>query len=53
MVDLLLDPALRPLRSDTRLRVRPRSPIGVRFVELSPGTHGRPLAEGACPLVRA
>lgn len=47
VVDLQLEGSLKPLRSDTVLRVRPRSPIGVRFVELVPGRLGRPLAEGA------
>ncbi|MBA2764079.1 MAG: hypothetical protein H0U42_05250 [Thermoleophilaceae bacterium] len=37
--------------SDTTLRVRPRSPIGVRFIELTPGTEGEPLEEGA--IIRA
>jgi ABC-type transporter Mla subunit MlaD len=46
VAQLQLDPKIGPLKSDTTLRVRPRSPIGVRFVELSPGTHGRPLADG-------
>lgn len=46
VVDLQLDKRLEPLRSDTRLRVRPRSPIGVRFVEIYPGTRGRPLRQG-------
>lgn len=47
LVDLQLQPDIAPLRSDTKLRVRPRSPIGVRFVELSPGKSGRPLPDGA------
>jgi virulence factor Mce-like protein len=46
VVDLQLNPDVQPLRSDTTLRVRPRSPIGVRFVELRPGTKGAPLADG-------
>jgi virulence factor Mce-like protein len=46
VVDLQLEGDLAPLRSDTTMRVRPRSAIGVRFVELVPGTRGRPLGEG-------
>ncbi|MCW2986989.1 MAG: Mammalian cell entry related domain protein [Conexibacter sp.] len=46
-VELQLTPDVRPLLSDTRLRVRPRSAIGVRFVEVVPGTRGHPLEEGA------
>ncbi|WP_084269607.1 MlaD family protein [Patulibacter minatonensis] len=46
VVDLQLNPEVEPLLSDSTLRVRPRSPIGVRFVELSPGSKGRPLRDG-------
>jgi virulence factor Mce-like protein len=45
VVDLQLEKDVKPLLSDTRLRVRPRSAIGVRFVELTPGTRGRPLSD--------
>lgn len=43
VVQLQLNPDIEPLRSDSTLRVRPRSPVGVRFVELIPGTKGKPL----------
>ncbi len=46
VVDLQLKPEMKPLLSDTTLKVRPRSPVGVRFVELHPGTKGTPLEEG-------
>ncbi|MCW3017377.1 MAG: Long-chain-fatty-acid--CoA ligase [Solirubrobacterales bacterium] len=46
VVDLQLKPEVGPLRSDTTLNVRPRSPVGVRFVELHPGTQGTPLKDG-------
>lgn len=46
VVDLQMSPDVGPLRADTTVRVRPRSPIGVRFVELKPGNSGRELAEG-------
>ncbi|MCW3012699.1 MAG: Long-chain-fatty-acid--CoA ligase [Solirubrobacterales bacterium] len=46
VVDLQLTPEVEPLRSDSTIRVRPRSPVGVRFVELVPGTKGTPLREG-------
>lgn len=46
VVDLQLDPVIRPLLSDTKLEVRPRSPVGVRFIDVTPGTKGRPLGEG-------
>ena len=47
LVDLQMESGVGPLLSDTTLRVRPRSPIGVRFVELHPGTKGTPLSNGA------
>jgi ABC-type transporter Mla subunit MlaD len=46
LVDLQLSPSVRTLRSDTRLLVRPRSLIGVRYVEIIPGTRGRPVGTG-------
>lgn len=46
VVDLQMKPEVKPLLSDTTLRVRPRSPVGVRFVELHPGTKGTPLKDG-------
>jgi ABC-type transporter Mla subunit MlaD len=47
LVDLQMEKGVGPLLSDTTIRVRPRSPIGVRFVELHPGTKGTPLGNGA------
>lgn len=46
VVDLQLDKEAGPLRSDTKLQVRPRGAIGVRYLELTPGTRGRILQEG-------
>jgi ABC-type transporter Mla subunit MlaD len=46
LIDLQLSPSVRPLLSDTRLLVRPRSVIGVRYVEIIPGAHGRPIPPG-------
>lgn len=46
VVDLQLSPSVRPLLSSTRLLVRPRSLIGVRYVEIIPGAHGRPIPAG-------
>jgi ABC-type transporter Mla subunit MlaD len=46
LADLQLSPSVRPLLSDTRLLVRPRSLIGVRYVEIIPGSHGRPIPSG-------
>ncbi|EHN10999.1 Long-chain-fatty-acid--CoA ligase [Patulibacter medicamentivorans] len=47
LVDLRLDKKFAPLRSDTQLRIRLRSAVGVRYLEMIPGTKGRPLPEGA------
>lgn len=46
VAELRLNGDVKPLRSDTLARVRPRSPIGVRFLELTPGGRGRPLDDG-------
>lgn len=46
VVDLQLDPSIRPLRTDTHIEVRPRSPVGVRYVDIKPGTSGAPIPEG-------
>jgi ABC-type transporter Mla subunit MlaD len=45
VVDLQLDPSVKPLKSDTRLEVRPRSPVGVRYVDIKPGTSGTPIPD--------
>jgi ABC-type transporter Mla subunit MlaD len=47
VVELQLAADQGPLLSDTTMRVRPRSPIGVRYIELHKGTEGRPLPQGA------
>jgi ABC-type transporter Mla subunit MlaD len=41
---LQLDRKVQPIRSDTTLIVRPRSPLGLKYVELTPGRRGRSLA---------
>jgi virulence factor Mce-like protein len=46
VVELQLEPTVRPLRSDSRITVRPRSAVGVRYVDIDPGRSGAPLAEG-------
>jgi ABC-type transporter Mla subunit MlaD len=48
VVQLQLDPGIRHLlRAGTRVLVRPRSLVGVRYVEVIPGHGRRPLPEGA------
>jgi phospholipid/cholesterol/gamma-HCH transport system substrate-binding protein len=46
IADLQLTPDIAPLRSDTTLQARPRSVIGIRFVEIHPGAQGSPLPNG-------
>src|SRR5213083_1543975 len=46
VVKLQMDPIVKPLRSDTRVVVRPRSAVGVRYIDVVPGKRGRPLREG-------
>lgn len=46
LVDLKLDKQVQPLAVDSTARVRPRSPLGIKFVELTPGSSRRTLAPG-------
>lgn len=46
VVDLQMDPEYGPLRSDSTVEVRPRSAVGVRYVDIVPGQNGRPLKDG-------
>jgi virulence factor Mce-like protein len=46
IVTLQLTPDVAPLTSDTVVKVKPRSAIGTRFVEILPGTRGAPLPSG-------
>jgi phospholipid/cholesterol/gamma-HCH transport system substrate-binding protein len=46
VVDLKLDRRVAPLRRDTRVRVRPRSALGLKYVELTAGTGRRSFAAG-------
>jgi virulence factor Mce-like protein len=46
-VELQLSSAFEPLRSDSRIEIRLRSAIGVRYVQIIPGTQGTPLPNGA------
>jgi virulence factor Mce-like protein len=46
VVDLKLDKVIEPLSSDTTLRVRPRSALGLKYIELTPGKSGNELEAG-------
>jgi virulence factor Mce-like protein len=43
---LKLDKKIEPLASDSRLRVRPRSALGLKYIELEPGRSRRKLEAG-------
>jgi ABC-type transporter Mla subunit MlaD len=47
VVDLELSSRFKPLLSDMRLQIRLRSAVGIRYVEIIPGTKGHPLPDGA------
>jgi ABC-type transporter Mla subunit MlaD len=51
-ITMKLDKEIEPLRADTTLLVRPRSAIGLKYVELSPGDGRRELTSGAVIPVR-
>ena len=46
LVTLKLDKTIEPLAKDTTLRVRPRSALGLKYVELTPGRDKRTYAAG-------
>lgn len=46
VIDLQLRESVAPVLTDARVRVRPRTPVGEPYVELFPGTSGRPLPDG-------
>ena len=47
VITMQLDKSVEPLRADSRLRVRPRSALGLKYVQINPGRSGRDLAAGA------
>jgi ABC-type transporter Mla subunit MlaD len=46
-VELQLASSFKPLRSDSTIEIRLRSAVGIRYVEIIPGTHGTPLPNDA------
>jgi phospholipid/cholesterol/gamma-HCH transport system substrate-binding protein len=53
-LSLKLDKAIEPIRNDSRVTVRPRSPLGLKYLDLTPGARGRPIGQGGTlPLARA
>jgi virulence factor Mce-like protein len=54
LVKLKLDKTVEPLSSDTQIRVRPRSALGLKYVQVTPGRSRRSLAAGdTIPLKQA
>jgi virulence factor Mce-like protein len=47
LVKMKLDKVVEPLAADTRLRVRPRSALGLKYVELTPGRSEEELQPGS------
>jgi virulence factor Mce-like protein len=45
-VDLKLDKTVEPLAVDSHVRVRPRSALGLKYIELAPGHSARKLKAG-------
>lgn len=46
-LELQLGSAYRPIRSNSRIEIRLRSAVGIRFVQIDPSTTGYPLRNGA------
>ncbi|HYH58781.1 MAG TPA: MlaD family protein [Thermoleophilaceae bacterium] len=46
VIDMKLDQTIEPLSADTAVRVRPRSALGLKYVELTPTEGGEDLAPG-------
>ena len=46
VANLSLDKKLEPLARDSKLRVRPRSALGLKYIELQPGTSKATFASG-------
>jgi virulence factor Mce-like protein len=54
LIEMKLDKSVEPLARDTRLLVRPRSALGLKYVELTPGRSRATFAAGATiPLANA
>ncbi len=45
-IDMKLDEIARPLPKDSRIAIRPRSPLGLRYAELTAGTSREMLGSG-------
>jgi len=45
-IAMQVESGLRPLRTDTKVLIRQKSNVGLKYVELQPGTGGAPLPDG-------
>jgi ABC-type transporter Mla subunit MlaD len=53
-LELKLEKRIEPVRADTVVAVRPLSPLGLKYLDLTPGRRGRELPEGTgLPLSQA
>jgi virulence factor Mce-like protein len=53
-LSLSLETRIKPLRDDSKLTVRPRSPLGLKYLELVRGVSGKPIKpNGVLPLRQA
>ena len=46
LVSLKLDKVVEPLPADTQIRIRPRSALGLRYMEITPGQSEKTLSAG-------
>jgi virulence factor Mce-like protein len=54
VLDLKLETSVQPIPADTQVAVRPRSPLGLKYVQLTRGTSERDLEQnGTLPLRQA
>lgn len=44
---LRLDKSVQPLPADSRIAIRPKSPLGLKYIEITPGHSSRGLAPGS------
>jgi virulence factor Mce-like protein len=54
LIDAKLDQQLDPIRKDSIVLIRPLSPLAAKYVQLRPGSRGKPLTAGdVLPLAQA
>ncbi len=54
MLHMKLEKAVEPISTDTKVTIRPRSTLGLKYIELTPGTSGRKVpAGGTLPIAQS